>query len=245
MTVRSFFLPILGLIVLGTLLVLMVVFPQSVVKSYHYLSVDADIVVHDDATLTVSETLTLKFLGTFHQSTRYIPLKNLSAIGAISVVDAGTKQEFLYSPTKLDKLDPTSWGKYTTYTEDGQYFIEWYHEVENTVRSWIITYQVHGGITIEKEEALLNWNVFTGYHVPVDHASVTVHLPRRTGAVGLPATGGTQDAWMDTPSITASSEQGSWPGKVVDNSTLRATRTAVPATESFTIRAVFPSALLR
>ncbi len=227
---RPFFayVTLVGLLVL---LAIIVFFPQSVAKSYHYRSIDVDITVDHDATLTVSETLMQEFQGIFHQSSRYIPLDNLAGIEVLGIVDGKTHQALSFSPTRLDKMDPKSWGKYTTYSEKNQFFIEWYFHEEDTVHSWTITYKVPGGVRVENGSASLDWNVFTGYHVPVDSASVVVHLPAVASTDGL--------------GIIASSEQEEWPGSVLDGATLRAARVAVPATESFKILAVFPEEILK
>ncbi|OGZ14400.1 MAG: hypothetical protein A2948_00490 [Candidatus Lloydbacteria bacterium RIFCSPLOWO2_01_FULL_54_18] len=221
----------IALVGLLALLVLIVFFPQSVAKSYHYLSIDVDITVDRDATLTVSETLTQEFQGVFHQSSRYIPLDNLSSIEVLGVVDGENHQAFSFSPERLDKTDPKSWGKYTTYSEKNQFFIEWYFHEENTIHSWTITYKVPDGVRVESGSAILDWNVFTGYHVPIDAASVAVHLPEVSAT--------------DKLGISASSEREEWSGSVADGRTLKATRADVPGTGSFRVLATFPEEALK
>ena len=146
-------------------------------RSYHYSSINTAITVRPDTTFDVVETQTYSFQGNYHVGWRSIALKGTDGISNISVIDSETGQPLIYSNKRLNKLDPTSWGKFTTFTEKGAQDIEWYYDLADTTHEWQLNYTVHGGISFLKTADRLYWNIFTDYDVPVDQASVTVKLP--------------------------------------------------------------------
>ena len=90
---------------------------QTSEKSYFFPSIDATITTNKDSSIIVSETQTYAFTGTYHTAWREIPHKRLSAIKVLSVVDADTNTPLTYSRSKLNKDEPASWGKYTTFVQ--------------------------------------------------------------------------------------------------------------------------------
>ena len=109
------------------------VYAQSA-RSYEYESIDFHFQVRSDTAVDVNETQTYKFNGEYHQAVRFIPHNKVSRITDIFVADeAGELLE--RSPRRLDKTDPSSWNKFTTYSEGGAYYIEWYYDATDTTRS--------------------------------------------------------------------------------------------------------------
>jgi len=155
------------------------------IQQYQYDSIDTNIIVHTDSTFSVSEKQTYKFRGEFHKGWRSISLNKLGSISDVQVVDSETGEIMQYSSQTLDKLSPSSWGKYTYYKSNGNMNVEWYFDVANTTHTWFITYTVHGGVEFGKQFDRLYWNVFTDYDVPVAHSRVTVTLPRVPNADGV------------------------------------------------------------
>ncbi|HSX39737.1 MAG TPA: DUF2207 domain-containing protein, partial [Candidatus Saccharimonadales bacterium] len=150
---------------------------RAVVKSYKYDSIVAKITVNPDSTFDVAETQTFNFTGNFHFAFRTIRFSKIDAITDMSVEDVATGQPLVYSATKLDKEQASSWGRYTTYVEGGLQYIHWYFNLSDTSHSWVIKYKIHGGIEFNKEYDRLYWNIFNGYDVPIDKVQVYVGLP--------------------------------------------------------------------
>lgn len=148
-------------------------------RSYYYEKIAVDIAVNRDASISVEESLTYNFSGFYHQGYRSISQEGVSAITDISVIDGETLEPLQYSFRRLDKTDPSSWGRYTTYTENGATVIEWYYDLDSAAerRTWLIRYIAHGAIAFYETHDELYWNVFTDYEVPVATIEAIVRLP--------------------------------------------------------------------
>ena len=150
---------------------------QDTGRHYWYESISYDVSVQTDTTFTVSEEQRYNFVGEYHKGWRSIPYKGISAITDIKVFDGVTGQPLVYSPRSLEKTDSASWGKYTYFKSDGAMNIEWYYNTKDEIRTWMIEYTVHGGITFLKDKDELYWNLFTDYEVPVDFVNAEVSIP--------------------------------------------------------------------
>lgn len=167
---------------LGVLLVLASFLSGSVVawaqeRSYSYDSIKFDFQVNPDTTVDVIERQTYNFTGEYHQGWRNIPLRGVSAITDIAVIDAATGNYLAYSPKRLEKTDPASWGKFTTFRQNGERVIEWYYNQANTSHGWLLKYRLHGALGFYADHDELYWNLFTDYQVPVARAEAKVILP--------------------------------------------------------------------
>ena len=154
------------------------VYAQSA-RSYEYASIDYTLEVEHDTTVKVTETQTYDFNGTYHQGVRFIPKDKISSISDIFVADA-SGELLERSLRRLDKTDPSSWGKFTTYTEGGAYYIEWYYDAANTTSTWELHYTLHGALSFLSEIDELYWDLFDSYDVPIRRLSATVTLPENT-----------------------------------------------------------------
>ena len=143
-------------------------------RSYVYDRIDFRFEVRRDTTIRVEETETYRFQGEYHQGNRNIPLRGVDMIDAVSVVDAGTGQALVYSPIRLNKLDPKNHGYYTTYREQGDLVIEWYYDARDTTRTWMLRYTMHGAVRFLDEKDEFYWNLFTDYAVPVKEVGVSI-----------------------------------------------------------------------
>ncbi|KND47172.1 MAG: putative membrane protein [Parcubacteria bacterium C7867-004] len=172
-----------GIARLGALLIaLLAVVPFSVSaqdgsRFNNYSRFDSTYSVEEDSTVAVTERLEYQFIGTYHQGYRNLSHAGSDAITDISVRDAETGEALTRSFSRLDKTDPESWGKYTTYEEDGATIIEWYYDVSDRKYTWELSYTLHGAVSFYDGHDELYWNVFTELDAPVVAVSALVRLP--------------------------------------------------------------------
>jgi uncharacterized membrane protein len=160
---------------LSLALLLLPLVSHAQARSYHYASIESAYDVRQDSTVAVQETQTYDFVGAYHVGWRSIPHDKITAITDVSVSDGG--KELAYSSSRLDKDDPSSWGKYTVFDDNGATNIEWYYNLANTKHTFMLSYVVHGALAFYKDYDELYWNIFTDYDVPVDSVVATVHVP--------------------------------------------------------------------
>lgn len=146
-------------------------------RSYQYDNINVQIQINKDSTFDVTERQTYNYQGEYHQGWRSISLNKISAITDIEVIDGATGQP-LKESLRLNKMDPTSWGHFATYKENGFQIVEWYYNLKDTTHLWIIKYKVHGGLGFYKDHDEIYWNLFTDYSVPVFLTSAQVTLPQ-------------------------------------------------------------------
>lgn len=151
----------------------------STEKIYYYQSISDDIKVNQDSTVNVEEKQTYNYVGEFHAGWRDIPLTKIDAITDISVIDGETGQALIYSSGRLDKLNPSSWGKFTYFRENGNQNIEWYYNLKDAAHTWILKYKIHGSLEFNKNSDRFYWNIFTSYDVPVLISDISVSLPQK------------------------------------------------------------------
>lgn len=215
-------------------LVALLVFPGLVfaqAKSYSYEAINFDIAVNQDSTFDVVERQIFDYRGSFHAATRDIPLRLVGSIINVSVIDGTTGEPLQFSAKRLDKLDPSSWGKYTRYRSGGVEHIEWYYDLTDTVHEWVIRYQVHGGLSFYRDHDELYWNLFTDYQVPVGRVEARIILPVNNFAISqLRAT---PYASSVTPSL-----------QILDNRTFNFLAFNLPPREKLTIAVGWPKGLV-
>src|SRR3989344_4505145 len=148
-------------------------------RQYWYSAIDTRIVVNADSTLSVEERQVYHYQGEYHQGWRSIVLKDISRVTDVEVYDGETGGKLQWSSSKRDKTDPSSWGRYTTYKENGAQVIEWYYDLRDTEHTWLLRYKVHGAIIFGTQFDRLYYNLFTDYDVPVNSASANFVLPAR------------------------------------------------------------------
>lgn len=146
-------------------------------RSYLYDSINTTLHIRSDATLEVTETQTFDFTGEYHMAFRYIPLSKLDRVTDMSVTDATTGKRLEYVTQKQDKQDSASWGKYTTYKNQGNQYIEWYFNANNEKRAWTIHYTILGNVEFAPDYERVYWNVFSGYDVPVRYSEARIIFP--------------------------------------------------------------------
>jgi uncharacterized membrane protein YgcG len=149
-------------------------------RSYSYKDFAVTYAVQPDASVNVTEVLTYGFQGSYHQGFRSLPHAGSDRITDIRLVDESTGKPLARSLRSLDKLDPSSWGKYTTYVRDGSTYVEWYYDLSDTTHAWKLSYTLHGAVTFYDSHDELYWNLFSGLDAPVEQAQATVLLPQAT-----------------------------------------------------------------
>lgn len=152
-------------------------FQIALARGYSYDLIKTTISINQDSTFDVEEQQVFQYLGEFHVGWRSVSLNKTDGITDIEVIDGETELPLVYSPKRLDKLNPESWGRYTYYKENGAENIEWYYNLSDTAYRWIIKYKVHGGIGFFNNYDELYWNIFTNYDAAVKEATVQVTLP--------------------------------------------------------------------
>lgn len=153
-------------------------------RSYHYDLIDVSIKVNSDSTFDVAERQIYNYQGEYHQGWRSIPLKKITGITDIEVIDGETGRALEYSSRRLDKTNPGNWGRYTHYKADGSQNIEWYYDLKNTSHEWIVKYKVHGGLSFLDNHDEIYWNLLTDFDVPIDKVVARVSLPKNDFSVG-------------------------------------------------------------
>jgi len=146
-------------------------------RSYVYDQIQYQFNVEKETTVRVEESQTYHFQGEYHQGNRNISLSGVDVIDTVSVKDMDTGQLFVYSNSRLDKTDPSSYGHYATYRENGKFIIEWYYATLDTTHTWMLQYTLHGAVNFLDDKDELYWNLFTEYGVPVRAVQATVILP--------------------------------------------------------------------
>ncbi len=153
-------------------------------RSYKYSSIDAQFQVNTDSTVSVTEKQIYEFKGEYHEGWRSISTKGTSQIDEIRVYDEdGRLLQFVSS--ELNKLDPSSWGKYTIKNRPGYVDVIWYYDARDESKSWTIVYKLHGAISFLKEIDELYWNVATEYTVPIDVVTASMTIPKNDFALDL------------------------------------------------------------
>lgn len=156
--------------------------PLAVQKDYYYDTIKTTIYINKDSTFDVEEEQAYFFQGSYHEAWRSIPKNKIDAISDIEVADGQTGMTLVFSPEKLEKNNPSSWGRYTYYEEAGIFNIIWYYDATDMSRTWTVKYTVHGGIIFGPKDGSdrLYWNIFTNYDKSVKKAEADVYLPAGT-----------------------------------------------------------------
>jgi len=165
----------------GALAALTLLLPASLAaqRSYSIEAFDARIVVNRDASLDVTETITVRFVGKWNGVYRSIP------------VDYRTPQGFNWS-LGLELISATDGSGNTLRTEQARerHYLKykmWVPGAEDATRVVILHYRATNGLRFFRDHDELYWNV-TGdeWDVPLGRVSARIELP--AGATGLRAT---------------------------------------------------------
>ncbi|MCL1600269.1 MAG: DUF2207 domain-containing protein, partial [Actinomycetia bacterium] len=135
---RRLALPLLGILLVGVLA------SPADAKSYSIFSADTEIVVNDDASLSVTEKITYDFSGSFSGAYRDIPLRQGESISNVSVSDAGGAYE-LGGCVDLGCNSPQ--GTYGITSIPGHARIVWHYQAADQHHEFTVTYTMTGVAT--------------------------------------------------------------------------------------------------
>ena len=167
-----------GALAMAAALILVFGLPLSAAaKSYVYDAIDITATVNPDTSVDIRERQTYSFDGSFSRGWRSIPMDDISDITDVRVIDGRTGEAFTYVDNRQGQGDPDSRGTFTTFRRDGDFIIEWYYTAEDTKRTWILEYTVHGTVSFYDDHDEFFWDLYTDYDVPVHESSISVQLP--------------------------------------------------------------------
>lgn len=201
-------------------------------REYSYDRIDTVFSLHEDASVTVEERQVFRFEGEYHSGWRNIPKRGFSGFRVLGVTDATTGTEYAYSSRRLDKADPSSWGRYTDFTENGEEIIEWYYDARDETREFVLSYAMDGVVSFYDDHDEFYWNVLTEYAVPIGTVGVTVVLPAKTDADRI-----TSVSYVSPAGIGRSSE-------IPDGRTVRYAFSDVPSGGDVTIAPGWPKGIV-
>jgi len=146
-------------------------------EGYFYKNLDVNIVVNSDSSFVVEEKQLHSYAGRYNKGVRSISLKSINDITDVEVIDGETGNPLVYSSKVLPEYNAASWGMYTFYKKDGNMNIEWYYNLENTERLWIIRYKVYGGVDFYKDHDEISWDVLSNFNTTINQSSLIIDLP--------------------------------------------------------------------
>ncbi|MBV7328225.1 DUF2207 domain-containing protein [Chloroflexi bacterium TSY] len=173
---RSYFIISLLLLILSFLATF--TYAQDV-PAITYLRYDTEITITRNGDLIVREIQELEFGGEFSQAFAEIPTDFTTRIDEVRILEVIDGQEVVYEFEKDDPQPNTFYAE----RDSKQIFIEWHYTptTPGDVRTFILEYQVVGGIWVYREENLLEWRVVPADRsgIPVLASQVTVTLPEQ------------------------------------------------------------------
>jgi uncharacterized membrane protein len=147
----------------------------AMAKSFWMSEADVDIVVNDDGSLSVTETLTYLFDGDFSGAYRDIPLRPGESISQVRVSDESVEYE-LGGCTELGCSSPP--GSYGVEVQGDLVRIVWHHSSSNEDRTFQISYLMTGVAVAYDDVVDVNLQVWGDqWSVGLDHLTARMTLP--------------------------------------------------------------------
>jgi len=185
---------------------------DQMITSYRWTNLDVDLTVSSDGLLQIRERHALAVdVGHLYSGYRSIPWIYLDDIRDISVESA--EQPFAYSESPCDYCyvveEKPGRGDWASFDGDtvvidtdraGSTLIEWAFPPIGTGGSgaFEVSYTVDGAVRVLTNTQEINWTaVFADRDVPVESATVTVHLPPDVSREEVTLTGGPKTALPD------------------------------------------------
>jgi len=165
----------LGLVtaLVAAMLLLLVTAACSSKKSYRAERFDVDIVVHENGSATITETVTFAFQGgPFTYAYRDIPLDRTDSISGFALSEG----ERVYAPGSGEN-------QFEVRRDGDSQRVTWrFSPTENAARTFVLTYQVAGLIRQEGAQDALRWTALPPKHdYGITQSQVLVRLPENVG----------------------------------------------------------------
>ncbi len=145
MTRRWAALLVLVPLLLGVLMAPASALAQSSGKSVSWQNYDSDLTVQSDGSLSVSETQTINYNGTFQTSYQIIPTDRTSGIDSVRVSEIVNGQAQAYAPGQGRP------GTYSVTDTNGGLRIDWtFQQTTNASRTFVISYVLRDAIAITR-----------------------------------------------------------------------------------------------
>ncbi|MBC8254190.1 MAG: DUF2207 domain-containing protein, partial [Ardenticatenia bacterium] len=152
--------------------------PEAQDEPIMYLHYDVEITIEPDGRFLVQETQEIQFNGQYRTAFAEIPSQFTTNIDNIQLWEGDTP----YAETSSGDLSADHRpGYYAVDSDPSDIFVEWHYQETNPgdVRTFILQYQVTGGLWIYPDAGILEWRAVpadrSGF--PVLESQVTVNLP--------------------------------------------------------------------
>ncbi len=142
-------------------------------KSYRAERFDVDMLLYDDGSATITETVTFAFRGgPFTYAFRAIPNRETDGISGLAVYEDGRAYSVGREP-----------GQYQVQPQGGELRVTWHFpRTENQARTFVLSYHVAGLIRQEGAQDALRWTAVPSQHdYGISQSQVVLRLPARVG----------------------------------------------------------------
>jgi len=158
--------------------------PSAAARSYELLDLDISAQVGADAVVRITETLRVRFNGTYSGMYRYFDTSRGIAIKDLFVSERGT--DYQQSPGET----PGPAGTFFVKEEKEQLLVDWSFSATDEIREFEISYSLHNAILKHNDVAEFYYQfVGTGWELPWQHVRVVLTLPQGAEADQVAAWG--------------------------------------------------------
>ncbi len=138
-------------------------------KSYEIPRIETNVVITADGRVQIEDKLTYRFDGSFTWADYRLPKMGYSRIRDIRITEAS--RSYTHAPTQQP-------GTFSLSENEDYVLIKWNYQAEDEERTFTISYQLEGAITIGPEWSQFFWNLVSSRREKqTDSISVTIHYP--------------------------------------------------------------------
>lgn len=147
-------------------------------KKFNVFKHETVLRVAENGSVKAERFYNVKFEGNFHRFAVFFPVEEWGIISNVKVKDLDLNQDFKYSPVRLNGSFESSWGKYATYTEGESHFIEFYFNVQDTNKQWLVEYDFKNAFKIGEKYDSLILTIAGSETEYMEEAKLTIYFPR-------------------------------------------------------------------
>ncbi|WP_020402559.1 DUF2207 domain-containing protein [Gracilimonas tropica] len=200
---------------------LFILTPEALAKDYSIPTIQVEVQVNTDGTITVSEHRTYIFEGSYSWANYRLPKKGFSGIRDIRISDSET--DFV----NLNSEEPQT---FLVEESDEVFNIKWFFDAEDESRTFTVTYTLEGALTIGPQWSEFFWNyAASGREKSTDLLEILLELPNAVADTSL-------HSWVREPAWAITSN-------IIDNG-FRYKGMDISRNQAVRIRTVFPTAVL-